>query len=278
MAAPSNAPEAGPPNDALDRYLHTAIHAAREAARIQLTELGSDLQIETKSSDVDLVTRVDKLCEQRIRQVILGAHPNHTVLGEEGGDVQGSDGRFRWIVDPIDGTVNYAHGYPYFCASVALEVDGQMQVGVVLDGGRNELFTAVKGRGALLNGKPTEVSSASSLKEALICTGFSYDIQQRLRNLELFARVLPEVQGVRRAGSAALDVCYVACGRLDAFWELTLQPWDMAAATLILLEAGGSTSGADGLPHRLDDQVLVATNGKLHGKLLDLLDFATLRA
>lgn len=264
----------------LNRYLQTAILAAREAARIQQAERDSDMQIETKSTDVDLVTRVDRLCEERIRQVIAAEHPTHQVLGEEGGDVtvEGGDPRFRWIVDPIDGTVNYAHGYPFFCASVALEIDGAVQVGAVYDGERDELFTAVLGQGAQLNGARVDVTEESDLKRALCCTGFAYNVPDRLRNLELFGRVLPVVQGVRRAGSAALDVCYVACGRLDAFWELTLQPWDTAAATLILREAGGSTSGADGLPHRLDDPVLVATNGHLHGKLLDLLGFATLEA
>ncbi len=264
----------------LDRFLQTAILAAHEAARIQLAERGGDMEIRTKSTDVDLVTRVDHLCEERIREVITAAHPTHQVLGEEAGEVvvKGGDARFRWIVDPIDGTVNYAHGYPFFCVSIALEVDGSVALGVVYDGVRDELFTAVAGRGAHLNGRSIAVSAESDLKRALCCTGFSYDLEERLRNLELFGRVLPVVQGVRRAGSAALDVCYVACGRLDAFWELTLQPWDTAAATLVLREAGGSTSGPDGAPHRLEQPVLVATNGHLHGKLLDLLGFVTLRA
>lgn len=265
---------------AIDDYLHTAIQAAREAGRIQLAELGSDLEVTTKSTDWDLVTRVDQLCEERIREVILSAHPSHEVLGEEGGSsLEGGDAgaSHRWIVDPIDGTVNYAHGYPYFCVSIALEMAGEVVLGVVLDPTRNELFSAVKGAGATLNGKELRVSRAASLAEAVVATGFAYDAPTRLLNLELFGRVLPVVQGVRRAGAAALDVCYVACGRLDAFWELKLQPWDVAAATLILREAGGTTSGQDGLPHRLTDPVLVATNGALHVKLLDQLELGDLR-
>ena len=265
-----------PTGVAVDDYLHTAIAAAREAGRIQIAELGSDLEVTTKSTDWDLVTRVDQLCEERIRQVILSAHPSHEFLGEEGGSslVEGVDpaASHRWIADPIDGTVNYAHGYPYFCVSIALEIAGEVVLGVVLDPTRNELFCAVKGRGATLNGKEMRVSRAASLAEAVVCTGFAYDAPTRLLNLELFGKVLPVVQGVRRGGAAALDIC-----RLDAFWELKLQPWDVAAATLILREAGGSTSGQDGLPHKLTDPVLVATNGSLHVKLLDQLDLTDLR-
>ncbi len=269
-----------PSNEELDEYLFTAIAAARESGRTQLEELGSDLKITTKSTASDLVTRVDKLCEERIFSIIKNAHPGHAFLGEEGvaKGAAAESSRFRWIVDPIDGTVNYAHGFPYFCASVALEVDGEVVVGVVFDANRNELFCGVKGRGATLNGAPISVTSTAAIGDALACTGFAYDVPTRLANLELFSKVLPVVQGVRRPGAGALDICYVACGRLDVFWELTLNPWDVAAATLILREAGGATSGRDGAPHRLDDPVLVATNGALHGKLLDLLGFADLRA
>lgn len=278
-AAPARPSEAE-----LDEFLYTAIAAARAAGRIQLEELGSDLQVTTKSTDSDLVTRVDRLCEERIREVVLAAHPEHVFVGEEGssgsaGAAQGNtDQRYRWIVDPIDGTVNYAHGFPFFCVSVALEFEGHVVVGVVLDPSRDELFCAVTGRGATLNGVSLTVSSAAALSEALMATGFAYDVPTRLTNLALFAKVLPVVRGVRRAGAAALDVCYVACGRLDAFWELELKPWDVAAATLILREAGGSASGREGLPYRLTDDLLVATNGKLHVKLLDLLGVSELRA
>lgn len=272
------------PTPSLDDLLFTAITAAREAGRIQIEELGSDLEVGTKSTDTDLVTRVDKLCEERVREVVLSAYPDHEFLGEEassaagGVRAAGSGAAPRWIVDPLDGTVNYAHGYPFFCVSVALEVAGEVTVGVVFDPLRDELFSAVAGQGATLNGEALQVSATRALGQALACTGFAYDVPTRLKNLELFARVLPVTRGVRRAGAAALDVCYVACGRLDAFWELDLQPWDAAAATLILREAGGTATGANGVAYRPGDPLLVATNGALHGKFLDLLGVVELRA
>lgn len=261
----------------MDRYLHTALFAAREAVRIQLAEKDTDLGITTKSTDTDLVTRVDRLCEERIREILAEAYPDHAVLGEEEGETL-PGARFRWIVDPIDGTVNYAHGFPFYSVSVALEVDGEVRLGVVMDGNRNETFAAVKGQGATLNGAPISVTSTSSLSSALLCTGFAYDTATRLENLELFSRILPEAQGIRRAGSAALDLCYVAAGRLDGFWEFALNPWDVAAAVLILHEAGGSSSGPSGLPYRLGERLLVATNGHVHARLLSALGVSEPRA
>jgi myo-inositol-1(or 4)-monophosphatase len=260
--------------------------AAREAAAIQLAERGSDLQVSTKSSAVDLVTRVDRLCEERIRRVILASHPGHSVLGEEAGTGESGDGRpegasgatYRWIVDPLDGTVNYAHGFPFYCVSIALEVDGVVEVGVVYDGERDEMFTAMRGRGARLNGQSITVSDTSILRSALLATGFAYVTDTINLNLAVFARVLPQVQSVRRPGAAALDICYVACGRVDGFWELALNSWDVAAGVLIVREAGGTVTGAASAPYRLDDPVLVASNGSLHARLLDLLRLDELRA
>ncbi len=258
-----------PTTDPLESYLHTAIRAALEAARIQRAYLGGDLQIATKSNDVDLVTRADKECETRIREILLGAYPDHVVLGEEQG--QDADGRERWIVDPIDGTVNYAHGFPFFCVSIALEVDGELAVGVVYDPMRDELFTAVKGAGASLNGRPLAVTRETQPRRAMVGTGFSYDPATIERNLPVFARALASFQSVRRPGAAALDLCYVACGRLDAFWEFDLNAWDVAAGTLIIREAGGTVTGAGGAPFRFEEPALVASNGHLHGRLLDIL-------
>lgn len=260
----------------LGAYLRTAIRAAREAARVQLAERGTDLGVSTKSSAIDLVTRVDRLCEERIRAVIAAEHPGHVVLGEELG--QEASGSMRWIVDPLDGTVNYAHGFPFYCVSIALEADGELLVGVVYDPERDELFTAARGGGAWLNGRPLEVSSGSDLRQALLATGFAYVAERIELNLEVFARVLPRVRSVRRPGAAALDICYVACGRLDGFWELGLNPWDVAAGLLILREAGGTATGADGGPYRLGDKVLVASNGHLHADLMDLLQLETVLA
>ena len=285
----------------LDTYLDTAMAAAHAAAAIQRDERGSDLQVSTKSSAVDLVTRVDTLCEERIREIILTRHPGHAVLGEEMGDGhpqrgdrpgtdaatagleadpgEASAGRsYRWIVDPLDGTVNYAHGFPFYCVSIALEVDGVLEVGVVYDGERDEMFSAVRGRGATLNGAEIGVSRTTALRSALLATGFAYVEDTISLNLGVFARVLPKVQSIRRPGAAALDICYVACGRVDGFWELALNAWDVAAGVLILREAAGTVTGTGGAPYRLDDPVLVASNGHLHVRLLDLLRLDDLRA
>lgn len=255
-----------------DRWLDTAVRAARAAAAIQLYHLNSpDLGIGIKSSRTDIVTRVDRECEERIRQVILQAHPDHVILGEEGGEVGQSGSKYRWIVDPLDGTINYAHGFPVFCVSIALEVDGVVQLGAVLDGTRNELFTAVRGRGAWLNGERIRPTTTSVPSEALLATGFSYASEEVVRNLEIFGRVMAQVRAIRRPGAGALDLCYVACGRYDAFWELTLQPWDVAAGILVIQEAGGIVTGGQGEPYRLGNPVVVASNGVLHEQLVAML-------
>lgn len=279
IAAATRAPSH---QDQLADYLATAMMAAREAAAIQRAERGNDLQVSTKSSAVDLVTKVDRMSEERIRRVILASHPGHTILGEEAGmgavDDAPVGGSYRWIVDPLDGTVNYAHGFPFYCVSIALEIDGIVEVGVVYDGERDEMFTAMRGNGARLNGEPIGVSQTTVLASALLSTGFAYVVDKINLNLAVFARVLPQVQSVRRPGAAALDICYVACGRVDGFWELALNSWDVAAGVLIVREAGGTVTGSASAPYRLDDPVLVASNGALHAKLLDLLRLDDLRA
>ncbi len=257
-------------------YLHTAIRAAHEAARIQLAHLNGELDIDTKSTDIDVVTQVDRQCEQRIRDLLLGAYPDHVVLGEEQGQPRTST--HRWIVDPLDGTVNYTHGFPFFCVSIALEIAGTIELGVVYDGVRDELFSAVRGLGATRNGAPIAVSQQLELRRSLLSTGFAYDSDGIARNLEVFGRVLPEVQSIRRPGAAALDLCYVACGRVDAFWELTLHPWDVAAGMLIVREAGGTVTDVDGSPYHVDQPAILASNGHVHGKLLHLLGLASTRA
>ena len=250
-------------------FLHTAITAAREAARIQAFHLGGDLEIETKSTDTDLVTKVDRMCEERIRDTLLGTYPDHAMLGEELG--QNHEASHRWIVDPLDGTLNYAHGFPFFCVSIGLEIDGEIEVAVVIDPVRDELFTAERGGGAFLNGRPIQVTAEADLKRAMLATGFAYNPESAAENIEVFARVLPQVRSVRRPGAAALDLSYVACGRLDAFWEMKLNPWDVAAGMLLVQEAGGTVTGGGGEPYRLDNRILVASNGHLHGKLLPLI-------
>ncbi len=258
----------------MNEYLTTAIQAARAAAAIHRFHAEDiDKQIDTKANYADLVTKVDKESERRIRELISAAHPDHTILGEEQGELAGRAGhsRWRWIVDPLDGTLNYAHGFPFYCVSIALEVDGQVEVGVVLDSVRDELYTAVRGGGAFRNGSPIRVSSESRLSNALLSTGFASTEKNISDNLPLFGRALRSARAVRRAGAGALDLCLVACGRADGFWELTLNPWDVAAGVLILREAGGRVSDRLGGHYGIDNPLLVASNGSIHDELLATL-------
>jgi myo-inositol-1(or 4)-monophosphatase len=252
-------------------FLTVAIQAAQAAAKIHQFYAGGDLDINTKSSHTDLVTKVDKLSEEKIREIILSHFPEHMILGEEEGQSQGNASH-RWIVDPLDGTMNYAHGFPFYSVSIALEVNGELEVGVVLDSVRNEMFYASKGQGAFCNGAPIKVSGEASLKRSLLSTGFPTDPATLQENIDLFAKVHPSVRAIRRPGSAALDLSYIACGRLDGFWELKLSPWDVAAGIMIIQEAGGTVSGPTAAPYQLGENTVVASNGHIHGKLLHLLD------
>ena len=254
----------------LETYLQTALRAAQAAASIQLEHLGGDLGIESKSSDSDLVTIVDKACEEAIRKLILDAHPDHSILGEEGGSV--GTGRYEWIVDPLDGTVNYAHGFPFFCVSIALEIDGVRVVGVINDPNRHEVFTGVRGGGAFLNGKPIKVSSIGQLNgRAMLATGFPYDTQAALTSVEIFKKFLALGLPVRRPGAAALDLAYIACGRIDGFFEYKLNAWDCAAGILMIEEAGGRVSGFTGETYLYDGKKIVASNGLLHDAMLEII-------
>lgn len=261
--------------------LAVAVEAARTAGAIHLAHLGTALQVRSKSSFSDLVTEVDGLAEAAIRAVIARTYPGHAVLGEEEGLGQEGTGQetpggsapdtsCRWVVDPLDGTVNYAHGFPVFCASVALEVEGQRVVGAVFDPNRQELFAATRGGGAFLNGQPIRVSTTPTLTTpALVSTGFPYDVSGG-RNLERVERLLRLGVPVRRPGAAALDLCNVACGRMDAYWEIGLKPWDSAAGSLIVEEAGGLVTDAAGLATP-GGEMIVASNAHLHAELLALL-------
>lgn len=213
--------------NSLRGFLHTAIRAARAAAHLHRSSIGSDLGVAIKTSEADLVTRVDKESEALIREVLLSSYPDHVVLGEEEGQ-PGGDAPYRWIVDPLDGTLNYAHAFPFYCVSIALEVEGTVQVGVVLDSARGELFSATRGGGAYLNGAPIEVSRQRTVAQAMLGTGFAYAEDAIAQNVEVFARMLSRCRAVRRLGAAALDLAYVAAGRLDGFWQLQLKPWDLS--------------------------------------------------
>lgn len=257
-------------NTEMHSYLHTAIEAAQAASRLHKFYQGQRLEIATKSSITDLVTEVDQKSESAIREVILTAHPEHVVLGEEEG--QNAYGSQRWIVDPLDGTLNYAHGFPFYCVSIALEIEGELKVGVVLDTVRDELFYAVRGQGAFCNGRKISSSSEPDLRSAMLATGFSYDPEKIGGNVQVFERMLHQARTVRRPGAAALDLSYVACGRLDGFWELTLKPWDVAAGVLIIQEAGGTVTTPAGAPYNIHLPEVVASNGHLHSRFLRALD------
>lgn len=250
-------------------FLDVAIEAARSAGAIHLFYRDQDVGVASKSNFSDLVTVVDKKSEEKIREVILGHFPEHAILGEEMGQNREAD--FLWVVDPLDGTVNYAHGFPFSCVSIGLEIQGVRSVGVVFDANRNELFTAVRGQGAFLNGRRIAVSQTPELMSpALLATGFPYDVATDSTNLEKLSRFLKLGLPVRRPGAAALDISYVACGRLDGFWEYKLNPWDMSAALLILEEAGGQFSDFSGQEYQYG-QPLVISNGKIHPQMLEVL-------
>jgi len=254
-----------------------AIAFAREAGAILLEGYGTAHAPERKG-EIDLVTDFDRRSEALLLQRIGERFPRHAVLAEESG-AHDAAGSTRWLVDPLDGTTNFAHNYPFFCVSIAAEVDGEVVAGVVHDPTRNETFAAARGEGATLDGRPIRVSDVASLEDALLVTGFHYSIREKPEPaLSLFRDFLLRAQGIRRDGSAALNQCYLACGRFDGFWESHLSPWDMAAGTLIVREAGGLVTRFDGSPMRLDGRQILASNGRLHEAMQALLAAAEARA
>lgn len=260
-------------------YLATAIEAVVRAGDQQMARLGGSLRIDKKGA-IDLVTEMDVEIERAFRAMIAERFPSHVVLGEEfeaSGD-RDTESRYCWVLDPIDGTTNYAHGLPIFCASLALEIDGLAVVGAVYDPNRRELFTAERGHGAWLNGVPLRVSTSSALIDSLLVTGFHYNIHKDSSELiELFGEFISRARAVRRLGSAALDLCYVAAGRFDGFWEHKLQPWDVAAGALIVQEAGGEVTTVDGAPFGSRIGSVLATNGSIHPAMLDTITSFTAR-
>lgn len=212
---------------------------------------------------IDLVTEVDRAAEAYMRERLAETFPDHEILGEEEG-LKTSGSAYRWLLDPVDGTTNYAHGFPYYCVSVGLEHEGHIIAGAVYNPILDELFSAALGEGATLNGVPIRVSETDELRRSLLTTGFPYQVIQDGSNLPLFTRFLYRCQAVRRAGSAALDLCHVACGRYDGFWEPGLSPWDVAAGSLIVQEAGGKMSDYHGGPFDPYAKELLASNGRLH--------------
>ena len=255
----------------MNELTRSAMEAARRAGVIVRDRFEKPHETSLKGRR-ELVTDVDRASEEVIFETILAAHPDDLIIAEETAPTLAESGRV-WIVDPLDGTNNYAHGYPFFCVAIAVEEEGELTAGVVFDPLRDEMFVAERGRGASVNGRPVRVSSNASLMESLVATGFPYDrTDDSTNNLGNLNRFVVAVRGIRRGGSAELDLVYVACGRLDGFWERGLKTWDVSAGGLIVLEAGGAVTNFDGggWNHRLGD--IVASNGLIHGEMLELVD------
>lgn len=260
-------------------FTAVAINCASKAGEWIATKLGKHLALETKYSPHDLVTEVDKGSERLIRKLIGTHFPHHTILGEEGvepGPEQSAkaleaaaESDYLWIVDPIDGTTNFVHGFPFFCVSIALAYRGEVIVGVVYDPIQDELFVAEKGKGAYVHGEKMSVSTEAALRDSLIATGFPADQHYALpMNLKGIEKLAPQVRNLRISGSAALHMAYVAAGRLSGFWEIGLNCWDMAAGALLIQESGGTVTDAKGEPYSLAVRNVVATNGYVQQELL----------
>lgn len=249
--------------------LASALAAAREAGALLLGHLRLPMEIEEKGRRADLVTAADRASEREIVQRLSRDFPSATILGEEGGERRGTSADERWIVDPLDGTTNYAHGYPLFCISIAYERGGELLAGVIYAPLMDECFVAQHGAGATLNGKPISVSQVASVADAMLCTGFKpFDFE---RNAAHFAKASHAAQAVRRDGAAALDLAYTAMGRFDGFWEFDLAPWDVAAGTLLVREAGGRVTQLDNTPSTLTATSILATNARIHEETSRLL-------
>lgn len=260
-----------------DRWIPSASVIAREAGA-RLREFFAQGVTTEYKGDVDIVTVADRTVEKLIRTRLSETFPGHGIYGEEG-TRERLDQEYRWYVDPLDGTTNFAHGLPHFSVSLglerrpqglSLEEDGTLEAGVVYDPMRDELFTAERGRGAFLNGRPIHVSSVGNMAESLVATGFPSRKRHASPNIHFYQEFTLRSHGVRRYGSAALDLAYVACGRYEAFWEFHLNPWDTSAGFLLLMEAGGRTTDFGGGPMRLDSREVLASNGHIHKELLDL--------
>jgi myo-inositol-1(or 4)-monophosphatase len=253
----------------MKEFMKLASEAAREAGKVLREGLGKRKRIEYKG-EINLVTEIDRRAERTITKLIRARYPEHAILAEEG---EGKKGRtdYKWIVDPLDGTTNYAHSYPCFCSSIALEQEGKVILGVVYDPLRDELFSAEKAKGAYLNGKRISVSSTGRLIRSLLATGFTYDIKRDQRNLKHFRNFILSSQAIRRDGSAALDLCYLGAGRFDGFWEMKLSAWDVAAGALIVGEAGGKVTDFRGGKFSIYSREILASNGRIHQEMIRIL-------
>ncbi len=246
------------------------VDIAREAGSFLKERLNKKHVINYKG-DINIVTEEDRISEEMIKSRIRERYPDHDILAEESVGIA-RPSRCRWIVDPLDGTTNYAHSYPVFCVSIAFEKDNEILSGAIYNPMLDEMFVAEKGRGAFLNGRKIRVSNTMKLSESLLATGFPYDIRSdKNNNINYFCGMAKSAQAIRRAGSAALDMAYVAAGRFDGFWELKLMPWDTAAGWLMISEAGGFVTDLFGTPFHLEAPHILATNGKIHDHMINVL-------
>jgi myo-inositol-1(or 4)-monophosphatase len=251
-------------------FLAAAWEAANAAGAVIQNQWNRPREIDYKGA-IDLVTSVDRESERCIVQVLRGKFPNHSILAEEETSLVSHQDNHRWIIDPLDGTTNFAHSYPHVCVSIALEREGEILLGLVYDPLRRECFRAVKGQGATLNGSPIAVSAVRELDKSLLATGFPYDRRKKADfYLTFFKAFMTRSQAIRRNGSAALDLCYVAYGRIDGFWELKLRPWDTAAGALIVEEAGGRISDFSGNPFSIWGDQTLASNGVIHDEMVSI--------
>ena len=252
--------------------LNFAIQTARDAGRLLAEKFG---RVEVRHKrDIDLVTEADLASKRLIVERVRSHYPRHAILSEEAGELRVAgepESEWKWVVDPLDGTTNYAHGYPAFCVSIALARGPEIVVGVVYDPLRDELFAAERGGGATLNNRPARVSGVGDLNRALVCTGFPYDVRGRDQFARHFGNFIMHAQSVRRDGAAALDLAYVACGRFEVFYEDGLRPWDVAAGSLLVEEAGGRVTRYDDSPLDIYSPPVVATNGLVHAAALRVL-------
>lgn len=254
----------------LELFTHYAADIAREAGTVLRERFGKPHEVRFKGT-IDLVTEADQAAEDLIAGRLRELYPSHELLCEEGSRGAENESTFRWVVDPLDGTTNFAHGLPTFAVSIALEEAGEPIVGVVYDPMRDELFAATRGGGATLNGLPIHVSGVDQLIGSLLVTGFSYDFAYRARQAEVWRDFLTRVRAIRQTGSSALNLCYIAAGRLDGYWERGINAWDVAAGALLVTEAGGKVSDLRGGPYRSDDRQIVASNGAIHGDMLQVI-------
>lgn len=260
----------------LNKYKKVLFEAVDESAKILLKHFNTKFKISRKSAYNDLVTEVDKKSEYKIIEVIHSYFPEHNILSEEAGDLK-KNSDYLWIVDPIDGTVNYAHALPIFCVSIGLQINNDVKMGLVYNPVSGEQFFSEKGKGSFLNNKKIHVSERKYLKDAILVTGFPYNAKENYDHcIDHFVNYIKCGLPIRRLGSAALDLCYVACGRFDGFWEVSLNPWDVAAGSLILKEAGGKLTDFNRKKYSVYFKQIVATNGKIHDEMIDVIKRAYL--